>query len=1031
MGFVSASDLNDTDSLADSSSIDVNDSSSQLSSYENDILADEDDGEFIDVSEAYDFLNEFRSEKGAWYWMYDDLTKAYYNTMDTNQLQPLTRDLELEETAKIRAKELSIVFDHIRPDGSDATTAFPEGMLNCGENIAAFYSTCEDVTDGWKESDFPCEGQGHRRNMLNTYYNCVGIAAYKTSDGALYWVQDFGLSDKYPMSEVEPVYSLINLNVPDVTKGRDDFNKKLEITLTDSASPIKSAEVRININGVNHTRITDDEGKASVDLDFDVGVYKAVVTYDDLSATSKIKVVPITVLAPDVTGVYGNTELTVTLTNNSVPFPNQQLNIYIDDYTFIAMFTDENGTVKVNLDDFDVGVYEIPVFYLYDYAIAKVTVNKCPTSIDSFDWEKLSRNSVYLKATVSPVSSGKMIFKVNEKNHTVEIKDSLASLTLSDLAPGNYSFTAIYNGDKNYDSSSSAADTNFTSEEYRIYLDVENVTMDYGADERLTAHLYDNDNVMLSDCEVTFNIGDRKYTRTTDGDGVAYLDLDLDAGTYDAIVTYQNVSATAKVTVNPLDTKNSLSYSKNSKNVTLTALIDPSTATGEVIFTVNGNDYAADVNAGKATYTLYDLDEGSYDAKANYKGDVNHRTSLSNSIHFDVIAIDVNAPDLTKYYGGSEKFVVTVKDDNNPVAGKVVTIYLNGVPYNRTTDANGQASIAINLNSGVHQVTSKFEDIRVQSTITVKPTLSGNNVTKIYRNDTQYYAKFIDSNGNILKNTDVYFNINGVFYTRKTNDEGVAKMNINLNPGEYIITAINSLSKEQCGNIIKVLPSIVENNDLTKYYKNASKFTFRLLDNQGKPVGAGVSATLNINGVFYTRTTDANGYINMNINLNPGTYIATIMYNGLSLANTIKVLPILEAKDVVMKYRDGSKFEAKLLDGQGKPFANQTLTFNINGVMYSRTTGDDGIARLNINLMPGEYIITSMYNGGAISNKITIGSDVNTNTNIANLKSPEEQYFDILGPNGANGYVYYPDGTYEHFVNDIVVDGTHYADKSY
>ena len=146
-----------------------------------------------------------------------------------------------------------------------------------------------------------------------------------------------------------------------------------------------------------------------------------------------------------------------------------------------------------------------------------------------------------------------------------------------------------------------------------------------------------------------------------------------------------------------------------------------------------------------------------------------------------------------------------------------------------------------------------------------------------------------------------------------------------------------------------------------------------MLDNQGKPVGAGVSATLNINGVLYTRTTNENGYINMNINLNPGTYIITIMYNGLNMANTIKVLPILEAKDVVMKYRDGTKFEAKLLDGQGKPYAGQTLTFNINGVFYNRVTDNAGIARLNINLMPGEYIITSMYeNGAAISNKITI-----------------------------------------------------------
>ena len=158
-------------------------------------------------------------------------------------------------------------------------------------------------------------------------------------------------------------------------------------------------------------------------------------------------------------------------------------------------------------------------------------------------------------------------------------------------------------------------------------------------------------------------------------------------------------------------------------------------------------------------------------------------------------------------------------------------------------------------------------------------------------------------------------------------------------------------------------------------YKNDSQYRIRLLDAQGNPVGAGVSVQFNINGVFYTRTSDANGYVKMNINLNPGTYVITANYNGLMASNTIKVLPILKANDLNMSYRDGSKFEATLLDGQGKAYANQNITFNINGVFYTRTTDANGIARLNINLMAGKYIITSMYeNGAAISNKVTIRS---------------------------------------------------------
>ena len=61
-----------------------------------------------------------------------------------------------------------------------------------------------------------------------------------------------------------------------------------------------------------------------------------------------------------------------------------------------------------------------------------------------------------------------------------------------------------------------------------------------------------------------------------------------------------------------------------------------------------------------------------------------------------------------------------------------------------------------------------------------------------------------------------------------------------------------------------------------------------------------------------------------------------------------------------------------MLDSQGRPYAGQTVTYNINGVFYTKISGDDGIAGLTINLPAGEYIITSMYNGLNVANKVTI-----------------------------------------------------------
>lgn len=588
--------------------------------------------------------------------------------------------------------------------------------------------------------------------------------------------------------------------------------------------------------------------------------------------------------------------------------------------------------------------------------------------------------AIYFSNNVLSIS-GSHISDFISGNVYVDIEGKTFRNTFDSKGNANFDLFFISNGTWNA-KISYKGDSNFAPFEINIPITIKpviklivpNVTKDYGGPESLIVTLMES-NSPVANANVTININGQRYTRTTDIVGKTSLDLNLNAGSYDAKVSYKDISTTAKVIINKLATNNTLSYAKNSRNsVTLTALINPSATSGDVVFTVGGRNYSAEVNEGKADYTVSNLDAGSYDAKAIYKGDVNHNESVSNSVKFTVEAIDINAPDLTKYYHGPERFVVTVKVDNKPVVRRNVTINLNNVPYTRTTDVNGQASIAVNLNSGVHTAISKFEDIEVRSTITVKPTISGENVTKIYRNDTQYFARFTDSNGNVLKNVDVYFNINGVFYTRTTSDEGIAKMNINLNPGVYVITATNPVSSEEYANIIRVLPSVIT-YDLTKYYKNASALVFKLLDNQGRPVGEGVKATININGVFYTRQSNASGYINMNINLNPGNYIATILHNGLLASSTVKVLPILNAKDVNMKYRDGTKFEATLLDGKGKPFANQTIIFNINGVFYNRTTDDYGVARLNMNLMAGEYIITSMYeNGAVIANKVTIRS---------------------------------------------------------
>ena len=77
-----------------------------------------------------------------------------------------------------------------------------------------------------------------------------------------------------------------------------------------------------------------------------------------------------------------------------------------------------------------------------------------------------------------------------------------------------------------------------------------------------------------------------------------------------------------------------------------------------------------------------------------------------------------------------------------------------------------------------------------------------------------------------------------------------------------------------------------------------------------------------------------------------------------------------------MKYGDGTKFEMKLLGGQGNPFPNQKLNFNVYGVLNEAITDSNGIARVPITLQPGLYLMTTNYpaNGATTSNTILITS---------------------------------------------------------
>ena len=566
----------------------------------------------------------------------------------------------------------------------------------------------------------------------------------------------------------------------------------------------------------------------------------------------------------------------------------------------------ENGSAKLNVENLLSGTYDVLVRFMGDNNYlpsennASFIVSKVPTNMNiAVDNINVGEDAVINITLPNEISNELVSVTIDGKSYTVLINNGKGSLILSNLVANSYPITAKYDG--NYKYTEGENTTALTVAKMSSAVNVTANNIKFGEEAVINIAV---PNVSLGVATVVVN-GKSYNVAIVDEKGVLNI-YNLAAGDYNVDVTYlgdnKYLSSTnaANFTVSKVSDYNmtvDIADIVKGENATITVTI-PEDGTGSVIVTINGTNYKGTVIKGIAKVIIPDLDEGTYKVVTFYTGDNKYDSMIVNG----TITVNKNTittltmNNLVKYFGSSQRLVAKLADAlGNPIANATVYFTINGKVHARITDENGTASIAIRLLPGEYKASALFNGTKdhdkatANATVTVKSTIFGNDTTLYFRNGTQYMAKFLDSDGKALANTDVKFNINGVFYTRVTDENGIARLNIRLDPASYIITAYNPVTGEQKANNITVLPRII-------------------------------------------------------------------------------------AKDLSMKYLDGSTFNAALVDGQGKAISGVNITFNINGVFYHRTTDADGVTKLNIRLMPGEYIITSMYDECWASNKIIISA---------------------------------------------------------
>ena len=740
-------------------------------------------------------------------------------------------------------------------------------------------------------------------------------------DAGIYNITGYFTSNNiYQYATANITELLLNLSI-------DDYTYSNNMTINIISNVVGNATITINnktypVKLNNNSTITIEEQLLP-------GKYNATLKYKDITKQTTFEIYKI------------NTQITAQ--NQTITNTNQlKINTTLQDENKNTL----NKTLKIQNNTIKPGNNTITITFEGDeiYNPTNTTINIYLQYIDQI----IIKNEKYphnISVNITSNIADNATITINNKTYSVTIKNNNTITINEQLLPGKYNATLKYKD--------ITKQTTFEIYKINTQITAQNQTITNINKLKINATLQDeNKNTLNKTLKIqnnTIKPGNNTITITFEGDEI-----------------YHPTNTTINI-----ELKNYIDFAASYDNQIILNIT--SNINDTINITINNKSYLFKIENNETLMIQDKLNPGNYNITLKWD-----KITLSKMLTVNKIKTQIKTNNFEMYYKDGSKAIISLTDENNNIlANKNIIFNINGVEYTRTTDSDGIARITVNLNSGEYEIRTsyagdeKYEKSSNYISVKIKPTLIANNLTKFYRNQSQFFVKLIDNTGNIIANKEILFNINGVYYTRQTNSSGIAKLNINLNAGEYIITTLNEETGEMISNKISVLSLLQENYDLVKYYKNDSQYLLKVYNKNGS-IAVGVKVTFNINGVYYTRQTNSSGIAKLNINLAPGNYIITAEYENCKVSNHISVKDILYAEDMEMKYRDGSKFNVKLVDGKGNPFAKESITFNINGVFYTRITNDNGIASLNINLMSGKYIITSSYNGLNIANKITV-----------------------------------------------------------
>lgn len=187
---------------------------------------------------------------------------------------------------------------------------------------------------------------------------------------------------------------------------------------------------------------------------------------------------------------------------------------------------------------------------------------KKQTKITTMDLNKIYRADEPLQMILTdkdnqPLTGRDVTISINgvdykRKTDTVGI----ASLNIN-LNTGNYTGLCKYDGDSVY-----AGATAYSTVVVSPKLTTNNLTMNYKDGSKFKAKATDAKGAAIQGCQIVFTVNGVAYPRTSDVNGEAYLNINLNAGVYSITTSSLNSKVVNTITINPPIPDDAISYNE-------------------------------------------------------------------------------------------------------------------------------------------------------------------------------------------------------------------------------------------------------------------------------------------------------------------------------------------------------------------------------------------------------------------------------------------------------------------------------------